>query len=127
MDIVGPGSPAFSKLIDGSFADEAYFTHSFGNVNNPTITFDFGTAKIIDEAKWYQSGADTHGNWKWRRSSDNVSYTDVGVDFALGGSTLQTHTELNGNTTAARYWQLYGVSGSITWLVYLEEIEFKQD
>lgn len=65
------------------------------------------------EAKWYQSAADTHGNWKWQGSNDNSSYNDIGSSFTLGSASVgQILTTLTGNQTAYRYYRLTKVSAS---------------
>lgn len=127
---VGPTS----ALVNGGFAqndtDSIYFTNAVAAAGL-VIKFDFGAGagltKLIDEAKWYQSTSASHGAWKWQGSNNDSSYTDIGVSFTLGGSTTQTQTQLNGNVTPYRYYQLLGVSGSASSAPWLEEIEFKID
>lgn len=126
------GAAPASRLVDGSFVQSTsgstYFASS-GAGAGAWIMFDFGTAKVIDEAKWYQSGVGTSGTWKWQYETSGVvaSGIDVGSSFTLGASATQTMTSLNGNTQASRYWILVGVSGSLNPGPWLEEIEFKQN
>jgi hypothetical protein len=87
--------------------------------------FDFGTAHIIDEAKWYQSAGLPLGSVKWQGSNDASTWTDIGSSFALDGTSPLVMTSLNGNTTSYRYYQMAGVSGSTTSGPWLFEIEFK--
>ncbi len=88
--------------------------------------FDFGVgvSKIISEAKWYKSGAGSAGTWKWQGSNNGSAWTDIGSTFTLGGSTLQVQTQLNGNTTAHRYYRLLGMSGGAYSGDYTNEVEF---
>lgn len=115
------GSGSNALLIDGAY-NNGYFWNNFQSLN---LTFDFGSAKVIDEAKWYQDGGGSHGDVKWQGSNDNSAWTDVGASFTLGGVATQTQTALNGNTTAYRYWRMVQVSGSTSNGPYLREIEFK--
>lgn len=125
---VGGGEPM--SMVDGAItATSAYPGGWFWNSGQTTanIVFDWFTARIIDEAKWYQSNSTTHGTWKWQGSSDGITYVDIGTSFTLGGSTTQTQTQLNGNTTAYRFYRLQPVSASTSNSPFLEEIEFKID
>jgi hypothetical protein len=90
-------------------------------------TFDFGTPRVIDEAKWYQDIGTAQGTWKWQGSNDGSTFTDIGISFALGGSTTQTQTSLNGNATPYQYYRLAGVSGSSSTASFIQAIEFKID
>jgi hypothetical protein len=97
-----------------------------GQANSGTsLTFDFGSPRIVDEAKWSQDNSTSHGTWKWQGSNDDSSYTDIGSSFTLGGSTLQTQTTLNGNTTPYRFYRMAGVSGSASSSPFLRGIQFQ--
>lgn len=110
-------------LIDGNTAGAgSYFN---GTPDGEWIRFDFGSSKVIDEAKFYQSNSATHGTWKMQGSPDATSWTDVGTSFTFGGSTLQTITELNGNTTAYRYYRFLKVSGTTNGGPWTYELEFR--
>jgi hypothetical protein len=111
-------------LVDGSLGNNIWFNTQVGG---QYITFDFGQARIIDEAKWYQDNATTQGTWKWQGSADNSTFTDVGSSFTLGGATTQTITAINGNTTAYRYWKMVQTSGSTSSSPYTKGIEFQID
>ena len=130
-----PGQPAgliedldgaTSNLVDG-VTDTNGSTHACTFHTTPAsgryLRFQFSTAKIVTEAKWYQGGTATHGVWKWQGSNDGTTFTDIGNSFTLGG-TLQTQTELNGNTTAYTYYQLLGISGSASGTAWIREVEF---
>lgn len=109
-------------LIDGNTSGAgSYFN---GTPDGEWIKFDFGTAKVIDEAKFYQSNSATHGTWKLQGSADDSSWSDVGTSFTFGGTTLQTITELNGNTTAFRYYRFIKVSGTTNGGPWTYELEF---
>jgi len=124
------GNGTASNLIDGVNANDT--TNGFHPYDSTAITddilkFDFGSGKIIDEAKFYQPGnTESHGTWKWQGSNDDSSWTDIGSSFTLGGGVaVQTQTELNGNTTSYRYYQLLGISGNTTYPAIWGEIQFK--
>lgn len=112
------GTPT-SVLVDGLFGNPGWLT------GTTRFEFQFPTAQIIDEAKFYQSGADTHGTWKWQGSNDGSTWVDLGASFTLGGSTLQTQTTLAGNTAGFARYRLERVSGSASTNPYIQEFEFK--
>ena len=97
------------------------------------LRFQFGSAKIITEAKWYVDGTSNNGTWKWQGSNTAggaSGYVDIGSSFTLGvvtsPSVVQTHTQLNGNTTAYTYYQLLWISGTPANSNWQKEIEFKE-
>lgn len=114
-------------LVDGAQNNAYYFGGGGWAVANEWLQYDFQEPIIIDEAKWYQDTADSHGSWKWQGSADASAWTDIGTSFTLGGATTQTQTQLNGNTTAYRYYRMLGVSGTASGGPYLREIEFKAE
>lgn len=124
------GTGPLSNFVNGGFGlnntDSQFFIDN-GSAVGSFIKFDFGTGKIVDEAKWYQELTTSHGDWKWQGSNDDSAYTDIGVSFTLGGATTQTQTTLNGNSTSYRYYKLLGVSGLHNSSPWLQEIEFKQN
>jgi hypothetical protein len=111
-----------SGLIDGTTGSGGCYLNSVAN--GDWFQFDFGANKVWDEIKWYQQTSATHGTWKIQGSTDGSTFSDVGSSFTLGGSTLQTITAINGNTTPYRYLRFTKVSGSVT-PIYLYEIEIK--
>lgn len=117
------GTP--NVLLDGvtSGATNLYFNNN--SANSYGFKFDFGTAKIINEAKFHQENTTSHGTWKWQGSNDGSSWTDIGSSFTFGGAAIQTQTSLSGNTTAYRYYQVIGVSGTASNSPYIYEFEFK--
>lgn len=114
-----------ASLVDGATGNVAYFSGASASGNY--LRFDFGAARKITEAKWYQSATDNHGTWKWQGSQDASSWTDIGSSFTFGGATTQTQTALSGNSTAYRYYQLLGVSGTTGTSSWVFEMEFKID
>lgn len=117
-----------SHLVDGTI-----FTNDWGFFNALTvdgsrwIKFDFATAIVIDEIWFYlNSSGSTQGTWKFQGSNDNSSWTDIGSSFVLGGLFyIQRISEVNGNTTAYRYYRLLGVSGTTSSSAFLHEFEFR--
>lgn len=96
------------------------------------IRFDFGTPRVVTEAWLHQNSYDStngQGVFKWQGSNDGSTWTDIGSSFVLNQTTINPapkQTELNGNTTAYRYYQLLGISGN--WANHLIwEMEFKID
>lgn len=110
-------------LINGAFSNSSWM--SAGAADGEWVKFDFGSAKVINEAKWYQSASNAQGTWKFQGSNDNSSWANIESSFTLGGSTVQTITEISGNTTSYRYYRLIKVSGSTSAVPYSREIEFK--
>lgn len=112
-------------LIDGSTTGTGSYLRLFC-ADGEWITFDFGSAKVVDEARFYQTAARTQGTWKFQGSNDGSSYTDIGSSFTLGDNlTTQTITAISGNTTSYRYLRLIKVSGSTDDTTWTPEIEFK--
>jgi hypothetical protein len=112
-------------LIDGSAGTNAGELLNF-STDGSYFRFQFESAVIINEIKWYQTSPDdSHGTWKVQGSNDGTSWTDVGSTFTLGGTTLQTITTVSANTTRYSYYQLMGISGTTSSFGYVKEIEFK--
>lgn len=118
----GQGSLAgVQAMIDGSAAD----TFFWGGGTATIVEFWFPAQCVIDEAIWTQSTSSSHGTFKWQGSNDHVNWTDIGSTFTLGGATSQTHTQLNGNSTAYRQYRLFQTAGTTSGTPFLREIEFK--
>lgn len=117
------------NLINGSVTDDStgsvYWTLS--SAATEIVFYFFEAEVVIDEVIWKQSATSSHGTWQWEGSNDGSSYTNIGSTFTLGGSTSQTQTTLNGNTTAYKYYRLTKVSGTRQSTPWLREIEFKAD
>lgn len=108
-----------NEWINGSFGNTMYWnTNSL--FSSDYLSFDFGSAKVIDEFKWYQSGATAQGTWVFQGSNDNTNWTSLGANLNLDSGTFPIT-----NSTAYRYYRLRGVSGSTSAGPWLQEIEFK--
>lgn len=108
-----------STIINGAFTNSLYWANNaLSGID--VLAFDFGSAKVIDEFKWYQSDATTHGTWVFEGSSDGSSWTGLGSSFTLTNGTFPIT-----NTTAYRYYRLRGLSGTARNIPWLREIEFK--
>lgn len=129
----GLGSSGDPNYLVGGGYGNGYFWNTGASNTGQTIQFQFTTTQngtqsvIIDEAKWYQNTSTSEGIWQWQGSNDGVSWTNVGSQFTLGGSTTTTITALNGNTTAYGYYQMLGISGSLNSTPYLQGIDFHID
>jgi hypothetical protein len=112
-----------SQLIDGTTASGVSYMNN--TPDGGWFQFDFGTSRLFDEARCYQSNSSTHGTWKTQASPDASSWTDIGSSFTLGGSTLQTISSLNGNATSYRYLRFLKVSGTTSFSPTVYEWEFR--
>lgn len=110
-------------LINGSTVGIGSYLN--GSPDGGWTQFDFGSAKLITEIKFYQSAATEHGIWKVQGSNNGTDFTDIGSSFTLGGSTLQTITEISANETFYRYYRLTKVSGTTSPGPWTYELEFK--
>jgi hypothetical protein len=117
---------AAACLIDGLTTTGNYF-NNYGGAGAYIRFYFSGDAVVIDEATWYQQNNNSHGTWKWQGSNDGVNWVDIGSAFTLGGSTTQVQTQLNGNATVYKYYQLIMVSGSVNPFCRIYELEFKID
>jgi len=114
-----------TTLVNGTTAtNENYF---FGvSASGHYIQFYFNDEyKVINEAKFYQSGTFSHGVWQWQASNDGSAWTDIGSTFTLGGYATQTMTELSSNTGGYKYYRIYGQSGTVSGAPWIYEFEFK--
>ena len=121
------GSSFINNLVDGGFADtsaDACWWHT--GQSGRKITFDFGTPKVIQEAKLFAATTGANGTWKWRGSNDGAGYTDVSAGFTFAGATAGAVCgALSGNNIAYRFWQLFQVSGTMNQSAWNREMEFK--
>lgn len=103
-----------ANLVDGDYAGDATSAITFNSVDvqGHSIEFDFGTPRVLHEATWLSSGADTQGTWVWQGSNDGRTFFSIGDSFALGGETSQVQDTLSANTEGYRYYRLYGISGT---------------
>jgi hypothetical protein len=117
-----------SNLVDGATGNNTTDSVAFSAVAvaGLFIQFDFGAgaSKVIQEARWRQSGTQTHGSWQWQGSDNASAWTDIGASFTLGGATTQLQTSLANNTRGFRYYRLLGVSGTASGGPFIQEVEF---
>lgn len=117
-----------SNLVDGATGNNTTDGVAFlaVSVAGLFIQFDFGAgaSKIIQQARWLQSGTQTHGSWQWQGSDNAAAWTDIGASFTLGGATTQLQNTLANNTRGFRYYRLLGVSGTASGGPWIQEVEF---
>ena len=121
-----------SNLVDGDMSTNTtgstYFQASTPSAGS-YIRFQFSTAQLITEAKWYSdagASSGSYGIWQWQGSNNASSWTNIGANTFLASGTSFTHLTLNGNTSAYTYYQLLYVSGSTIASHWQKEVEFKQ-
>lgn len=124
----GVGSlPNHVDGLTGNNSNESWFWN--GSQTLRTLTYDWGTGAqiVIDEFKWYQDTASTHGTWVLEGGDDTLtSWTQIGSSFTLGGAgTPFTTTYPFTNSTAYRAYRLRQTAGSTSITPWLREIEFK--
>jgi hypothetical protein len=119
------GGGGESAWVDSNFSNGQGFFSDGSVDSSSSLRFDFGSAVLIDEAKYYQQNTTAQGTWKWQGSNDASSWTGIGSSFALGGVATQTITALAGNTTSYRYYRILGVSGTSSSNPWVYEMEFK--
>lgn len=120
LTVITAGGGAASGLVDGSQADSFWWNNGTNN-GTQWVLFDLGTAKIINQFRWYQDlPRQAHGVWNFEGSNDNSSWTTLEAGF-----TLMPGMRDVANTTAYRYYRLRAMSGSRSSASYNREIEFK--
>lgn len=122
-------SQDITEIVDG-ITGSSTLKFTLADCTNRYIRFDFGegASKVIEEAIWYQSTGGVgynHGTWRFQGSNNGTSWTNIGSTFTLGSSAPQTLTELAGNTTGYRYYQLFCTTGTASSNPNIKEIEFK--
>lgn len=118
-------SGAVVNLVDGDLT--ANSTHSFsqGAVTAQELIFDFrlsGFYQIINEFKWYQDTAQSHGTWDFD-GFDGTSWTNLLAGLTLGGAATSTYSF--GNSTAYILYRLKQKTGTTSNTPWCKEIEFK--
>lgn len=125
----GNTGQAPQDMVDGNASGTGVWHVGSGfALDGSYIQFDAGEPLIIDEARWYQSDNRDMGLWHWQGSNDASAWVDVGGAFLLGGATVSTHAELNGNTTPYYYYRLVPSPGQTSKgspIVY--EIQFRSE
>jgi hypothetical protein len=92
--------------------------------------FDFGTARVVQEVLWFQTGPSAFpGLWVWRGSNDNTNWDTISAaPFTLDGGNSGSPVlgNISANGTAYRYYQLLQTTNAggndSPWLW---EVEFK--
>ena len=117
------GISTIQVLVNGSLAQDdtgGGWFNAGQAVAGKYLRFDMGpgVTKTYTWAFWVsRQSSGSEGTWKWQGSQDQSSWTDIGSNFTLGsneGNYNNWHqlTELSGNTTAYRYYQIVGISGT---------------
>lgn len=114
-----------NSSVNGMTSQTVWFFAGVSLSSTYWLQWDMGSQVTIDEAKYYQQTGAGQGTWKWQGSNDESSWTDIGTSFALGGTTTQTITALNGNVTAYQFYRILGVSGSTSSSPFAYQFEFK--
>jgi len=132
----GSGLYSTSGPIDDYFIDGSTGTapgnrwgfENGANAANLYIRFQWATTQLITAWKWYSQGASSNGTWKWQGSDDGSTWTDVGSSFTLSviNGTTENTSALGSNATGYKYYQLIGVSGTLSSSGNQVEIQFKQ-
>lgn len=118
------GAGNVTQLVNGTRANEFWWS---SGQSGREVKFDFGAARLITEANWYQDSASAHGTWQWQGSPDNSAWTNIGATFTLGSSVGQTIATLSGNVTSYRYYRMLQTAGTTSSSPYLREVEFLID
>lgn len=135
VDTITDGSESnINNIVDGAISNGTVNALVFKNQQTAGLAagrwlkFDFGTAKVVDEAKWYVDDASQHHTgFQWQGSNDDSNWTNIGAEFNFSGVTY-TMTTLNGNTTAYRYYRLFGgLNAGTSGNPWNREIEFKRN
>jgi len=117
-----------NAMLDGvssSYGSSAWFAASVSS--GAYLRFEFDSAKVITENKWYQNTTHSGATWQWQGSNNASDWTNIGSSFQMTCSVAnqgEVNTQLNGNTTAYTYYQMLYVSGSNNANPYWQEIEF---
>ncbi|MCK9279224.1 MAG: hypothetical protein M0P71_01160 [Melioribacteraceae bacterium] len=113
----------YSKLVDGSSANDIYFQAI--NVTDNWIKFNFGGLYQTDMIQLLQNNTSTHGYWIIQGSIDDSNWLDLSLDKVIGGSTAGVLTTYPNNTSPYRYLRLKGVYGTASTSPYIYEFNFR--
>ena len=132
---IGTTAEGFQLLLDGVDNISSSYSFVFGTGTQPTsgkyLRFEFAApAKLITEATFwhhYSGSSAGLGTWQWQGSNDGSTWTNIGNTFALTAPAAgQVLTELSGNTNYYTWYQMLGISGTISDYPYNKEIQFKR-
>lgn len=120
-----------TNILDGIFAHQGIYVDPDGQAvaNKSILKFDFGVGNapihkaILSKNTFSNSGAGSF-TARWRASNDNSSWTDLTSDFVYDLAGPFVPASFASNNTGYRYYQLYGVSGTIRYY-FISEIVFK--
>jgi hypothetical protein len=127
----GSGGSGFNDgrmqgLVDGDTTTAGCTTSaafSSSHLTGLELLFAFREALVIDEFKWIQALTVSHGTWKVQGSVDNVTFSDLGSTFTLGGVTTQTQSITN--ASAYNFYKLVQTAGSADNSTWIYEVQFK--
>ncbi len=108
-------SGAAEELVSGTVDTWVLFGAFHGTFDpTQTITFDFGTPKVINEVTLKFGSAGGGGLAQWSGSNDGSTWTEIGAPAAVTstGSYAATVMSLGANIAAYRYYRFSGVSGT---------------
>jgi hypothetical protein len=98
----------------------------FANVpNGEWLKFDFGTAKVITELKYYQEYDFTQGTWQLEGSNDNSTWTAIGNPFEIIGTTFVSGSAFSSNTNYYRYYRIKKTAGTVNSRPWAYQFDFK--
>ena len=116
---------AMSAWVNGNTSTfQTWFQDGYKEI---TVKFDLLTAHVIDEYTLYsdESYGSWGASWQWAGSNDDAAWTPIGPAFNPHGTTAgEIRTELDGNTTAYRYYRMLSNSSFIH-VNRCREFEFK--
>lgn len=124
---ITPSSGTVAKLVNGSTTADATNAFKMGASTDKLkyIQFDFGTSKCINAFKWYTDASNSHGDWIWSATNDQITYTELKTCTMAGGAPGATEFTYT-NTKGYRYYILWQKPGSLpSTTPWNTEIEFK--
>ena len=127
-----PGGNDLTKSIDGSFAASSAgswgWLNTYGALHGTEyLRFDFGAsnAKRITEIKHTMDRPSAEGTWRAQASNDNFVSQIITISADTSITQQVTLFDCSSNFGFFRYYQLLGMSGSIDFTPWYQEVEFK--
>ena len=127
LTVAGGTVNAMLDGVSNSYGNSAWFAAPVSA--GAYLRFEFDSAKVIIENKWYQNTTHSGATWQWQGSNDATTWTNIGSPFQMICNVANqgtVNTQLNGNTTSYTYYQMLYVSGSNNANPYWQEIEFAE-